>query len=512
MAEHKKQLILESAYSPSPWGQEFHTLPHEYALGAGSAGPGKSMVLLMEPLSQIICEHERCYRRKDHDFPLHWGESIGWALHLRRTLPMLKQTLQRAHRIFPAIDPGVRWIGSENTFVFSSGYRYEFGHCNDADSWQQFYSSEFSIILYDELTQFLEEQWDQINSRRRSSDPVLRTMTKTRAMSNPVTRKEGNFTVTDPNWVRRLFVDPAPEGRKTIVKEMVRGTGEIVRERRIYLPATLYDNPDKEFVKTYEATLLGMKPHQRQALLYGNWYFTTGSFFEEWDDAVHVRKAFAIPEHWPVFRSMDWGFKKPGCVHWWALDEDDNLYCFHELTFRGQTDEEVAAEIRKVEINYGLWKHGKSLITGPADTQLWEKRGESARSKAEVMASKGVYWVTADKKSKKRNCELLTSRLKDRGLNGGHPGICFFESCRDARKTIPSIQTETQGADADELPKDGGEDHWLDSTLYACAYASRGRDGLQQRTTKSDEEDDEEHEQRRIRRGSRGRDGYGSTV
>lgn len=511
---------VESIYTPSPWGAEYHSLPHKYALGAGSAGPGKTTVLIMEPLAQILSEHDRCYRRNDHEYPLKWGDSTGWALHLRRSLAHLSQTILRAKRIFPAIDPGVHWSEQDKTFTFSSGYRMQYGHCHEADSWQQYYSNEYSIICWDELTQFLEEQWDQVNTRLRSSDPALMAMLKVRAMSNPIVGRPANdhFTITDPNWVRKLFVDPAPEGRKTITKRLMRANGEEFLEHRIYLPATLFDNPDKAYVEQYEAHLLGMKHHIRRALLYGDWYFTAGSFFEEWDQDLHIVKPFKIPAHWPVFRSMDWGYKSPGVVHWWTMDDEDNIICIFEYTFQGQTDEVFSKNLKEIETRLGFWKGKRSLLTGPADYQIYEQRGESAKSKAAVMADNGIYWVPADKKSKKHNCELFTKRLADHHGGTQSPGIVFFEHCAQAIKTIPTIQTANSGPDKGEVPQDGGPDHWLDSVLFACAYASHGRVGLPIRKLVVDKDerpnrwDDDDEDTEDSIANERGRDGYGSQV
>ena len=41
----------------SPWGNEFHSLAVDEALGGGSAGPGKSLALLMDPSPQMVVEH-----------------------------------------------------------------------------------------------------------------------------------------------------------------------------------------------------------------------------------------------------------------------------------------------------------------------------------------------------------------------------------------------------------------------------------------------------------------------
>lgn len=494
---------VEAIYRPSDWGALFHGLSYEEVLGAGAAGPGKTQVLIMDPVQQVMVENERCTNR-EHAFRLSPGGSVGWALHLRRTSPMLEQTIARTQRIFPVIDSGAHFDVQKTTWTFSSGYKYQFGHCKDPGDWDRYMSSEFTHIAYDELVQFDEEQYDQINTRLRTSDPVLARMMKIRGMSNPLMTRgnNDNFSVKDPNWVRKRFVDPAPAGRVVLKRKIEMADGTVEWHRMMYLPATLYDNPDPMFVKQYEKQLRTAKPHIRQALLFGNWYITMGSFFADgWNEKLHVCKPFNIPDYWPRFRSMDWGFKKPGCIHWFAMDDDGNLFCFKELTFQEKTDEEVADMVIEIEKNEGVFKNGRSLLTGPADTQLWEERGNSGKTKAQVFLDKGIPWVAADKKSRQRNAEHLMKRLKDHRNGTTTPGLVLFNTCVKAIQTLPSIGTHDKNS---EEPADGGDDHWYDSVSYACAYASRGRAGIAFRLD-DDDKDGETNEEF----ASRGRYGYG---
>lgn len=495
---------VPSLYRPSAWGEVYHSLTHNEALGGGSAGPGKTAVLLMEPMQQILIEHERCMN-PDHPYHQPWGSSSGHALFLRRIHPNLADVVKRAHKLFRAIDPAVKWNENKYTFTFRSGYVYQFGHCHDSTDWQNYLGFEFTIILYDELITFEEEQYDQINSRLRSFDPVLRKMLKIRAMSNPMMqRKQGeNYSVADPNWVRRRFVDPHPAGKKTLVKKIKMDDGSIERWTSIYMPALLSDNPDPEFRRMYEINLQQMKPHIRQALLRGDWYITAGSYHaEEWNPQLHVQKAFDIPKDWPKWRSMDWGFRLPGCIHWWAMNEDGVAFCVREMPFKGMSDEAVAEAIIQVEQGMGWSKGRSSKLTGPADNQLWEQRGDTGKSKAQAMADKGVYWTKADKRSRLRNAELLTKRLSDHENGTTTPGVVFFDTCKKIIQMIPSIQTSDKNP---EEPADGNDDHCYDSVLYSMAYASHGRAGL------GWVERDDEMEKEEERKG-RGRWGYGSEL
>lgn len=402
----------------------------------------------------------------------------------------LGTSLKRAHRYFPMIDEKVRWYGQDRMFVFSTGFRYQFGHCKNTDDWHQYDSNEYTHLAFDELIEFEEEQYQNIGSRVRTTDPVLRKMLKIRAMSNPVRDFDAStdrFTVKDPQWVRSYFVDPAPNGRVTLYRTFEAKDGRKFRRTRIYLPAKLHDNPDPQFVRDYEENLLSRPEHIRQALLDGNWYLAPGSYFgDSWDPNLHVCRPFRIPGDWLQFRSMDWGFKQPGVCHWYAMDPDGNLFVHRELVFQGMDVIQVAAEIERAERQMDLWKDRRSALTGPADNQLWEERGDIGKTKAAEFLAKGIHWIQADKRSRARNAQRILTRLQDHRQGTTTPGLVFFQTCTYAIRTLPVIPAHPKRP---EEPLDGGDDHALDSLGYGCAYASVGQRGMS-----SQEVDDDDFE------------------
>lgn len=428
-----------------------------------------------------------------------WGDSTCKILSLRRELGMLEETWGRAQRLFPKLDPDVKFKEEFGTFVatFRSGMKIIHGGCKDLTDYGKYETAEYVRVYYDELRQFEKEQYDQINTRCRSSDPILSKFVGIRAATNPT-----------PNWVRKYFVDPAPKGRVVLRTKLVSPrSGEVSYHTRLFLPATLYDNPDLAFVRQYEQNLLHKPAHIRNALLYGDWYSIVGGHYEEaWRKDLHVIRPFRIPGHWPRFRVLDWGFKKPGCCLWFAVDEDDNLVCEREYNFRLKMDFEVAARIREIEEDMGLWnkRDNRSRIPGYADTNLWEERGSAAESKAEVMAKAGVRWQPVDKADKTKNAERFIKRLTDHGDGTTIPGIVFFEDCKRTIKIIPAIPP-----DENDIEKPGKieGDHPHDCVLYACAARAKGTDDDSGRDW-YEEEDDDDLEVDDLRK-TRGQLGYG---
>lgn len=469
---------IPGAYKPSAWGAKYHRLAEDEALGGGSAGPGKSLVLLMDANPQIYIQHRRC---EAGEFA--WGQAPGWALHLRKEFPRLEETIDRAKRLFLALDPGVKWDANAHKFTFTSGYKYQFGHLKDKDSYLNYRSNQYTWLGIDEVGEIeSKDTYDELCLRVRSTDPVLRHLLKVRCMSNP-----------SANWVREYFVEPNRNGGETFEKPIKLSTGETRLRTRIFLPARLSDNPDPEFQAQYEASLKDRPPHIRRALFDGDWFVVPGAFFAElWDPERVVIKPFKIPSGWHRFRSGDWGYKEECVILWWAVTPERELICYRERTYNGSKAKrrmdagEVAREIRDVEMAHGEWNRMRnhSRLTGPMDNQLWEERGRRGPTMADDMAREGVFWKKATKGRVSMAQQLIT-RLGQRGYDG-RPGIMFFDECQKCIQTIPAIGTDETEP---EKPKDGGPDHWYAATGYACAEnpVPSGREDRSR-----DEEDDDD--------------------
>lgn len=477
----------EVVYQPSPWQQKFHALKTTEALGAGHAGVGKTRCLLMDPMDQVIVEHQRCaahqaWIENRGPKPKHgilWGQSQGWALFLRRELTELLQTIALSQIFFKAVDPGAKYDREHHIWTFSSGYKYQFGHCKDPLDYTKYIGNAYTAICFDEVIQFSKTQYEYITARLRSGDPVLSKMLKVRCCSNP-----GGSPVycndDHPQWVRDRFVDPAPEGEKVLRRTIKMEDGTTETLTRIYLPGKLSDNPDPAFARRYELQLRDRPAHIRKSWLEGDWYYVAGTFFgEDFDKSLHVTRPFKLPHDWPVFRAMDWGFKSPGVVGWYTIDGDGNLYQFEELYFQGLTDKRVAERVRDIELKHGLWdkKRNRSRITGPADTQIWVELGHSAERIVDVFIKNGVPWEQADKSpgSRQEHASKVLKRLKSHNCGTALPGLIFTANCI---KTIATVQQIRTDPNKPEEPLKGGDDHAYDQLAYGVAWATRGAQAI----------------------------------
>ena len=519
-------------YVPSGVQQEAHSCVADEILYGGTAGCGKTVFLRWDPIVTQVYdwnglpgEHTRYLeaRKRGHDF-----KSKGWALHIRRTFPMLLQTIVKVKEFAFKLDPGCHWDEDNKILTRTCGYRMQYGHVQKEEDWRNYDSSDYTHMAFDEATQGLLVQFNMLRARVRSEDHILRQKLRVVLASNPDAPAEGK-------WVKERFVDPAPEGRAMLTENVTMFDGTVATNTRIYIPAYLSDNPDKEFARDYEKKLRSLPHHIMTARLFNKWDVVEGAFFEyEWMPSRHVVKPFTcpthglqtcipcaysngLPNHYPRARVMDQGYKAANPIYWFAKNEDDDLIFYREVTYNHDIKNEkdrrdsqmVALGIKKVEMEHGEWNVARkcSKLTGPADYQICERRGSVGDTIEDTMAKEGVYWCKSTKNRAAATAEILR-RLKDvPSRPGAHPALMVFENCTQLRRIMPLIKVDP---DEPELPLKDDNGHWLECLMYACMYSlpkaekasGKGRGGG------IDEDDDFEDEKQR--RGTKALGGYGS--
>lgn len=475
------------AFKPHTGAQtEFMSFSGRYALFGGAAGGGKSEVLRFDPFRQVVVETSRLSLPEKHPHWIPKGGSRGRSIFFRRTMPELREVMDRCSRDFELIAPGVVWSAVDKTWTFPCGYKYMFGQMEEDGDWRKYLGFEFTWIGFDELTTFTEVQFDWLDTRLRTTDPVLKDMLSMRAGTNPVG--------AGVEWVKRRFVDVAPPNtpvtRRVKVK-VYNDNGELAGEetvdrQQIFIPAKVTDNKSMDATE-YAATLSSHSLTIRRQLLEGNWDHVSGAFLaDEWDPSVHICKPFKIPKGWYKFRSGDYGYTKNSSIQWWAVDQDGNLVCYRSLTIKRHTAEMLGYRIREIEMENDEWDvvAGRSKLTGPLDAACWSTElTRGGPTIAETMQIIGVMWFRSTKDRPATANEMrqrLISRsahptLKDKA---GKPLMCvpgarWFSTCWTAEgkkgRTGPIITLPRLPADENnpDVPDTDADDDDYDSAGYA---------------------------------------------
>ena len=231
--------------------------PERDVLYGGAAGGGKSYAMLVDPLRYA---HKKAHR----------------ALILRRSMPELRELIDKSRELYPQAYPGCKFREVEKLWNFPSGAKIEFGFLErDADVYR-YQGQAYSWIGFDEITHLPTEfGWNYLASRLRTTDSSIETYL--RCTANP-----GGVGA---QWVKKRYVDPQDPNNSFTGKDGL---------SRKFIPARLDDNPYLANDGRYEEMLKALPPIQRRQLLEGNWDVAEGAAFVEFDPEAHIVEPFYI--------------------------------------------------------------------------------------------------------------------------------------------------------------------------------------------------------------------------
>lgn len=448
---------LKWSFTPNPGKQTwFMTAPQRTVGYGGSAGSGKTDGLIFHHAYILDFENQRWKRGEIR-------QSSAWCIYFRRVFPNLRQSIDRTLRTFPLIDPEAKWNASDHMWTYGCGLKYQFGGLEKTTDYLKYYGQEYTEEDWDELTEFEEEQFDQLDSRLRTADPALKPFLNIRWGSNPV----GSGLA----WVRRRFVEPAPPG--TVVRyRSTLADGRVIDQDQIFIQAYLSDNPWLANDGQYEAALRRNKPHIYRALFKGDWYVSVGAFFSSfWNNDIHVVPNHPIPPNVHRFRSCDFGIRAHTSITWWYVDHDGCLTAYYHLYVKELTVDRIAERVREIEKYFGDWDEdaNRSLIglTSPLDAQCFKRTGLSYPTIAEEFRKYGIHWKPSAKDRKNglaEICRRLDGRVKVKdGVE--KPLIRWMKRCEAPTRIMPTVPAHD--TDREEI-KEGPWEDVVDELMYAC--------------------------------------------
>lgn len=431
-------------YKPQEGFQtEIHTRLEDIVTIGGKKGPGKTHGMIGESLRQI-------------DNPHYHG------IFFRRVFPSLQEIIDRAHQMFPQL--GARWIGDLKRYVFPSHAVVDFSHLENEEDKRKHNGKEYTAEFFDQLEEFTETQFDYLLAQNRTSHPGLRCYVM--ASHNP--GGIGNV------WINRRFVRGKIPG-KTYVDEIGLPDGRKVRRTTCFIRGDLFEN--KILLQNnpqYLATLMLLPEKLRKAFMDGNYDILEGQYFETWSSATHLIEPFAIDSEYKIYMAMDWGYKKPMSVGWWAVSPDaKHCYKIREYYETLKLSSVAAQEIH--EINMKMF--GEHYIRDGriyamfCDPSVFTKNGQTGKSIAEDFQavfmekkSDGTYSILPLRPSKNDRIpgwNIFRNMLSIQP--DGKPFAMWFNTCNASSETIPTlVHDENKPEDLDT----DGEDHAADEARY----------------------------------------------
>jgi len=442
--------MTEIVWKPQPKQEAFMRRNEYEALYGGAAGGGKSEALVIEALRQVHIPHYKC-------------------LILRKTFPQLRELIDKSLNYYPRIFPKARYNAGSHTWTFPSGAKIIFGSMNRPQDKIQYQGQAYDVVMFDEITHFTYEEYVYLFSRCRPNGPGTECYI----------RSTGNPGGIGHGWVKERFITAgSPEQTIWYDADYVDpdGAKHTIRRSRVFIPSTVFDNQIlMDNSPEYVAALASMPEAEKQALLYGNWDSFSGQVFTEWRNDpehyhdrlnTHVIKPFLIPQHWPVWVGLDWGYSKPFSVHWYAIGDDKTMYGIRELYGCTGTPNvgvqrepaEVARTIRQIEEeDPNIKGHQINRVGDPA---IWTSQG--TESIGALMERERVYFEKGnnDRINGKMQCH---HRLAFDAA--GRPKFQIFDTCKHFIRTVPNLvydETNVEDVDTD------GEDHIYDEWRYVC--------------------------------------------
>ncbi|RJQ52135.1 MAG: hypothetical protein C4521_10880 [Actinobacteria bacterium] len=447
----------------------FHKCQADEIMYGGAAGGGKTTTIDMHMIGRARHTpgfHGAIFRRT-------YPELEGEGSHI----PVTRELLA------PWVNKGIcNYNVSTHRWTFSNGSTISFCHCKDEQDITTYNSIQFAAIAIDEARDWTYHMYTYLLSRLRTNKKIKTQMI---IATNPGGR--------GMPWIRARFVKPPPEVKPDGLPDTM---GEV------WVPQTLDDEEQRlglvqlsrAFIQSkvtdnlimmrnnprYLMNLRQLPKPTRSMLLDGSWDVYAGQAFQEWRDNEHTCQPFEIPVHWERFRTMDWGYQRPYCVLFWAIDTDSpppfRLYCYKEFYgWGGEPDkgsQETPIEIAAKIVAFEAQERKKDVIVypGPADRMIFSRGDDGGPSKAEQMAQLGVTWLQADQSPASRTSSKMLLHWRLKPLNdepGARPGIVFFRSCVHTIRTLPMLPLdENKPEDIDQK----AEDHAYDAVRYAVQY------------------------------------------
>jgi Phage terminase large subunit len=348
---------------------------------------------------------------------------------IRQTRSSMTATAMATFERF-VLPPGAAKLWGNEQYRYANGsVIYLFG-CDDVERLK---SAELDFCYVQEITELSQDDFEVVTSRvtgRGSSTPYVQLM----ADCNP----------------------SAP--RHWLYQREASGTMKFIFAKH-------EDNPS--ITPERLAALDSLTGYRYQRLRLGLRVAAEGMFFGEWNPELHVVDPIDIPEDWPRWVAVDYGFGAPWCALWLTRDKPGgHIYVYRERYAPGLRDEQQAAEIIRAS-------EAEAISLTVLDPSMFNPRTEQQRpSIAQVYASAGCINLVPGHNARKQGWAVMRRAL----AHDDHPPRLQIMRGRapNLERTIPQLVVDSLDPEdvADKIGSSPAEDHAADALRYGlCAEA-----------------------------------------
>ena len=220
--------------------------------------------------------------------------------------------------------------------------------------------------------------------------------------------------------------------------------------------------------RSYIASLDSLEGYLYKRLRLGLWVAAQGMYFTEFEPAVHVCDSFPIPEDWPKWVAVDYGFAVPFCALWFARSpETRQVFIYREIYAPGLRDEQQAQLILERTLD-------ENLVLRVLDPSMFNMRTEQQRpSIAQVYANSGLYPVVPGMNNRKQGWAIVRRALAHSGEDGPRLQV-MRDRAPNLLRELPSLVMDPLDPEdvADKVNGQKVADHAADALRYGlCAEA-----------------------------------------
>ena len=211
---------------------------------------------------------------------------------------------------------------------------------------------------------------------------------------------------------------------------------------------------------------------------YGKFTSGQGLVYSEFSEQ-NVIEPFDVPAEWQDTLSVDPGLSNPLSCHWYARDNDNNVYVVAEHYQADKSVEYHAERIKEISDRLN-WKRNKyGQIEALCDSAANQKTLNGQRSVSELFFDNGIAVNTCVNKSVYAGINKVKSLLKP--LNGP-PKLFIFSCCVNM---IREFKGYLWGNDDSPVKRD---DHAMDELRYYCSQLTDNKSPQQKTWVQMDKE------------------------